>query len=131
MSNRQQDKQTNNKKKSGKILTTSKSQNSIQTLSYGFFSLNAPLVSISKRLFRLLCPGRHCLSIFLSSGLAISGSVLGFLRSFEFGFKGRHASIGRRQSICSMGKGKGKSNKRNEGRHTRQVKDTAQERKLP
>jgi hypothetical protein len=29
-----------------------------------------------------------------------------------------------------MGKGKGKLNKRNEGRHTRQVKDTAQERKI-
>jgi hypothetical protein len=60
-----------------------------------------------------------------------SGSVPGFLRSFEFGFKGRYASIGRRQSICSMEKGKEKLNTRNEGRHTRQVKDTAQERKLP
>jgi hypothetical protein len=41
MSNHQQDKQEDNKK-SGKILTTSKSRKSVQMLSYGFFSLNAP-----------------------------------------------------------------------------------------
>jgi hypothetical protein len=113
MSNHQQDKQADNKK-SGKILTTSKSRNSVQTLNYGFFSLNAPLVSISEHLFRFLRLGRSCLSSFFSSGLGSSGSIPGFLRSFEFGFKGRYASIGRRQSICSMEKGKRKSNKETE-----------------
>jgi hypothetical protein len=85
-------------------------------------SLNEPLISISKRLFRFLRLGRRCLSSFLSSGLGGSGNVLGFLGSFEFGFKGRYASIGHRLSICSMEKGKFKY--RNGERHTRQAEDT-------
>jgi hypothetical protein len=74
------------KKKSRKILTTSKSQNLVEALSYGLLSLNAPLISVSKCLFRLLRLGCCCFSRLLSSGLGGSGNILGFLGSLKLGF---------------------------------------------
>jgi hypothetical protein len=92
--------------KNRKILTTSKSRNSVQVISYSFFSLNAPLISISKCLFSFLRLGHRYLSRLLSSGLGGSSNIPGFLGSFEFGFKGRYASISHCQSIYSTDKGK-------------------------
>jgi hypothetical protein len=65
------------KKKSRKILTTSKSRNLVEAPSDGFLSLNAPLISISKCLFYFLPLGRRCLSRLLSNGLGGSGNIPG------------------------------------------------------
>jgi hypothetical protein len=82
ISDHRQDEQADNEK-SRKILTTRKSQNLVQTLSDGFLSLNAFLISISKCLLRFLRLGRCCFSRFLSTGLSGSGNILGFLGSLS------------------------------------------------
>jgi hypothetical protein len=121
----QQNEQADNKK-SRKELTTSKSRNLVQTLGDGFLSLNALLISIRKCLLRFLRLGRCCFGRFLSTGLSGSGNILGFLGSFEFGFKGFYASIGRRQSICSMAKRKRYVKKRIRRKSARQAEGITQ-----